>query len=525
MQVEDQNYPVGVCSDCKELVTATFILKVKYDQTTITLRNCFSSLKKEEKNEDILDQINESSDLGNSDIENENGGKQDLKNYQNYVEKESKMVPTSIKIDKQECSDLEKTNGKQEMKKEESNSFMMDNKSEENVSVKTEKFTEITTKVSVQQQNSLGHVHVCPICLKELASALDLRQHAHTHKTLKSYLKGEKVLNNSVFVANYLETVSIFYRPEIIHKCPTCKEDLPIEKFYSHVNNHRIQEDFGCDKCDRIFRKISHLNIHKVRAHLEEYPFKCEACNKGFVIKRNYDCHLLTHTETELPHKCEYCSRSFSNPEHLHRHLFIHTENISYGIKYKVNRCYFCKRSFKSIEQLMEHREKCRSKKAPYATHRIRAPRITSFTNSSESKEFKCPLCPRSYHFIEGLESHTRRIHKSNENSKILCAICGKSVSNIFIHMAGHAENKPYKCDLCPKTFTTKTVLRQHLLVHSGEKPFVCSSCGKAFNNYYNLQVHERIHKGDRCHKCVICGRGFLEKSYLNKHMRTHRKN
>lgn len=212
--------------------------------------------------------------------------------------------------------------------------------------------------VKIREKN----VYNCPICPEEFQSPLELRQHAHTHTTLKSYFNGKKVPEHSVFVA-FSYRKPICSSSEQIYHCPLCNIILNIENFVSHVETHKVQENFKCDKCNRVFRKSNHLNTHRVRSHLGEYPFKCKECKKGFVIKRNYDCHLLTHSTSEFPHKCEHCPKQFSNPLHLHRHSLIHTQNTAYHLKYKVNKCTCCKQSFKGELELKEHRKSCSPKK------------------------------------------------------------------------------------------------------------------------------------------------------------------
>lgn len=505
LQDENPNYPFVICSDCRELVTASFILKVKYGKTTEILRNSFLFVKHEPDEDKVCITTCNISYLEKNT------------NIQEYQSSKKDDLEIAKKAEYNEILELGNTKSEREYKTRDCRKIPNIVINVENN--KKEMYT-LNTSLTLKQ-TCISFKHLCPICLKKMESAFELRKHAYLHKTLKHYFNVKKLQTNAMFIANPPINLSVYNRNEIIHQCPTCKESLTVENFFQHVNAHKIQE-FDCEKCSRIFRKKSHLNIHKVRAHLEEYPFKCEVCNKGFVIERNYDCHILIHMEKDLPHKCEYCSKKFSNPEHLHRHLFIHTENITYGLKYKVKRCNVCKRSFPNIHELQEHRVKCTRFKATKAIEMKRMG-VQSFIPLDRSKEFQCLLCSRSYYNIEGLEIHNRTKHKNDEYSKILCTMCGKCVSNIYIHMAGHAGEKPYKCHLCPKTFATSAVLKQHLLVHSGEKPFICSICGKTFNNFYNLQVHERIHKGDRCHKCIVCGKGFLEKSYLNKHMKTHR--
>ncbi|KAJ3640970.1 hypothetical protein Zmor_027502 [Zophobas morio] len=349
--------------------------------------------------------------------------------------------------------------------------------------------------------------HSCPICTKDF-TALELRDHAHTHKALKKYLSipdEKKVTATTKFSTRRHLTnpqVTIFERPVKLHKCPYCNVELPVDEFRVHIDTHRKQCEYKCDKCERVFKRLNHLNTHRVK-HLKEFPYKCEHCGKGFVIKTNYDCHMLTHTSDELPHECRFCLKRFSNPEHLNRHQIIHTENVSYSVKYRVCKCHHCLKSFKDKEELKSH--------------------ICVPVEQTVNTRYPCKTCKKVFKHSSGLYNHNRNIHKL-KGSKTLCSVCGKYVSNIYNHMMRHSGEKPYQCNQCEKRFISKPQLKQHLLVHSGLKPYVCSVCAKAFNNLYNLQVHERIHKGDRCHICTICGKGFLEKSYLKKHMIVHAK-
>ncbi|KRT79788.1 zinc finger protein [Oryctes borbonicus] len=348
----------------------------------------------------------------------------------------------------------------------------------------------------------------CPICTKEF-SALELREHAHVHKALKKYLSipvDKKIKPNVQFYMdsfNVNTNISIHNRKEKIHKCIMCNEEFSAIDLRIHLNTHRNQKEYKCDQCERIFKKMNHLNTHRVK-HLKEFPFKCEQCGKGFVIKTNYECHMLTHnTNQELPFECSQCLRRFYNPEHLNRHMVLHTENISYSVKYKVCKCYHCLKTFKDRDELKTHH--C----VPVQpTRKIKYP---------------CKDCGKVFKNSAALYNHTRNIHRLN-GAKVLCSVCGLHVANIYNHMMRHSGEKPYQCTECSKRFIGKPQLKQHLLVHSGLKPFVCSVCAKAFNNHYNLQVHERIHKGDKCHVCTECNKGFLEKSYLKKHMNVHTK-
>ena len=57
-------------------------------------------------------------------------------------------------------------------------------------------------------------------------------------------------------------------------------------------------------------------------------------------------------------------------------------------------------------------------------------------------------------------------------------------------------KEKPYKCNLCAKTFIHQSALTAHERTHTGEKPFKCNICDKAFRQKSYLKSHERTHTG-----------------------------
>ncbi|TGO53146.1 hypothetical protein BCON_0129g00290 [Botryotinia convoluta] len=59
---------------------------------------------------------------------------------------------------------------------------------------------------------------------------------------------------------------------------------------------------------------------------------------------------------------------------------------------------------------------------------------------------------------------------------------------------AARRRGDPHRCNVCSKTFTRGTTLREHARSNTNEKPYNCSTCRKGFSRRKDCHRHELIH-------------------------------
>ena len=60
---------------------------------------------------------------------------------------------------------------------------------------------------------------------------------------------------------------------------------------------------------------------------------------------------------------------------------------------------------------------------------------------------------------------------------------------SLINHLKTHEKEKSFKCQECPKSFSTEKSLTQHVNLHN--KAFWCNICNKQFKAKCSLKKHE----------------------------------
>ena len=71
------------------------------------------------------------------------------------------------------------------------------------------------------------------------------------------------------------------------------------------------------------------------------------------------------------------------------------------------------------------------------------------------------------------------------------------------------------KCQFCDKEFYNNAVRKKEvheIRYHTKKYTFVCQHCGKGFASSDNHIIHERIHTGVKPYKCNFCKKSFSSK-------------
>ncbi|CAD7080456.1 unnamed protein product [Hermetia illucens] len=346
------------------------------------------------------------------------------------------------------------------------------------------------------------------------------------------------------------------------------------------VHKHeRGYEDtqFDCEFCNSQLNSFNRYRSHLVMAHGDEIPkifqndpayLRCLYCHLQFEKPTTRFEHERTHKSEEKPFLCSTCSRAFSRRRDRKLHETLHCPKSAQNanrVKHKPvvfsldpeydndkNFCITCDRQFDSRAAFTSHRKVHTEK---IRLHRDQKPKGDEMYN--------CELCSRkltsAYRFrIHVATMHGDIIPKSQIGNPayLRCLFCHLEFEKPtlrFQHEQTHmAEDKPYRCPVCPRAFKRLGAREYHQEVHSQgpitcdqcpvvcqtrsqlnmhiqnthNKPIVtefpCKRCGKVFDSYVKRKSHALSHRDEFQFECDVCKAKFSLEKNLVLHKKKH---
>ena len=104
---------------------------------------------------------------------------------------------------------------------------------------------------------------------------------------------------------------------------------------------------------------------------------------------------------------------------------------------------------------------------------------------------FCCSQCTKVYKRAKNLRQHVMSTH---EQKLFLCNHCNKSFGRkdtLSLHMQIHLHESMFECDSCKKTFYHTKTYKNHLLSHQ-QKIYKCQRCPKEYTSKLSLEKHNK---------------------------------
>uniref|UniRef100_A0A8C2IBW9 Zinc finger protein 646-like n=1 Tax=Cyprinus carpio TaxID=7962 RepID=A0A8C2IBW9_CYPCA len=241
---------------------------------------------------------------------------------------------------------------------------------------------------------------------------------------------------------------------------------------------------FSCRHCGVVCASMPSLLEHTETFHQseEERKFKCDECGRGYRHAGSLANHRKTHEVGSF--QCHICSRKLSNALALKSHLRIHTSRKKYS-------CTECGKGFRLATQLVTHQKAHRNKESQIRTKDS----ANSLTESNYKDVELLHLDEMDFDIIPDLQpdmklniAPTSSLSNGEVSEHILNSTTESDMAN-----EDDSADRPFKCDLCGKTYRHHGSLINHKKTHQ-MGVFECPVCFKQFNNLAALNSHQRIH-------------------------------
>ncbi|KAL5020280.1 hypothetical protein ScPMuIL_003172 [Solemya velum] len=150
--------------------------------------------------------------------------------------------------------------------------------------------------------------------------------------------------------------------------------------------------------------------------------------------------------------------------------------------------------------------------------------RQQSRSKLSKKRKIPCPMCPRKFSKKVNLDQHLKA---HSEGLAHTCQLCHSSYARLCDftrHVRSHDDGERFRCSYCNVVCENRQALIAHSQTeHDDDKPFKCThaDCTFATYKYYYLADHQLIHREEKSYVCPKCNKGFSQSGGLISHSRS----
>ena len=261
-----------------------------------------------------------------------------------------------------------------------------------------------------------------------------------------------------------------------------------------------------------------------------KYTVTCDECDQTFTHKEYLRKHkLCVHTDKAKKtwSSCIHCGIAVSNKK-MKRHISrVHTTGKDEG-EFKIP-CIHCGEEIRRRE-MKQHLDNIHGTEP-----NLTGPK-NSITLEDVEDKLQCTKCNCQFVNKIHLQTHMSQIHSRKHYMD--CEKCGKSISsqNMPRHMKEmhFVDGEVFTCDNCEMVFSTLRQIKQHckdvcsegtsisyeLLQDNNTK---CELCDKTYSSKSSLRQHvERVHDNVINFKCKNCQQGFYMQNDYRRHIQKH---